>query len=145
MEAKICDDGSSVGRTGHNCAFQLCPEEVFPFIGAHENDIEAALGSIDGFAGVELVEAEGNGDITFRVIVSNDNIEALLDAFKEGFATAIHVPTERVTITHFTLDAGKKRETVWLVTLNVDEHESGAAVVKTSLITIMLVVGWLWI
>lgn len=26
MEAKICPDGSSVGRTGPNCEFSPCPE-----------------------------------------------------------------------------------------------------------------------
>lgn len=28
MEAKICPDGSAVGRTGPNCEFALCPEIV---------------------------------------------------------------------------------------------------------------------
>lgn len=27
MEAKICPDGSAVGRTGPNCEFAICPEE----------------------------------------------------------------------------------------------------------------------
>ncbi len=27
MEAKICPDGSSVGRTGPNCEFEKCPGE----------------------------------------------------------------------------------------------------------------------
>src|SRR4051812_22427583 len=26
MEAKLCPDGSSVGRTGPNCEFQACPD-----------------------------------------------------------------------------------------------------------------------
>ena len=26
-EAKICPDGSAVGRTGPNCAFAACPDE----------------------------------------------------------------------------------------------------------------------
>lgn len=28
MEAKLCSDGSDVGRTGPNCEFAKCPEEV---------------------------------------------------------------------------------------------------------------------
>jgi hypothetical protein len=28
MEAKLCPDGSAVGRTGPNCAFALCPGEL---------------------------------------------------------------------------------------------------------------------
>jgi hypothetical protein len=27
MEAKLCSDGSYVGRTGPNCEFAPCPEE----------------------------------------------------------------------------------------------------------------------
>jgi hypothetical protein len=27
MEAKICPDGSAVGRTGPNCEFSLCPDK----------------------------------------------------------------------------------------------------------------------
>ncbi len=30
MEAKLCPDGSSVGRTGPNCEFSLCPGEKAP-------------------------------------------------------------------------------------------------------------------
>jgi hypothetical protein len=30
MEAKLCDDGSSVGRTGPNCEFTACPENKLP-------------------------------------------------------------------------------------------------------------------
>ncbi|HEY4522467.1 MAG TPA: hypothetical protein VJH91_02425 [Candidatus Paceibacterota bacterium] len=30
QEAKMCPDGSSVGRTGPNCEFALCPGEVAP-------------------------------------------------------------------------------------------------------------------
>lgn len=28
LEAKLCPDGSSVGRTGHNCEFAPCPGEI---------------------------------------------------------------------------------------------------------------------
>ena len=28
MEAKLCPDGSAVGRTGPNCEFSKCPEVV---------------------------------------------------------------------------------------------------------------------
>ena len=30
MEAKLCPDGSTVGRTGPNCEFTACPEDVTP-------------------------------------------------------------------------------------------------------------------
>jgi hypothetical protein len=29
-EAKVCPDGSAVGRTGPDCAFAPCPEEAAP-------------------------------------------------------------------------------------------------------------------
>lgn len=28
MEAKLCADGSAVGRSGPNCEFEKCPEEL---------------------------------------------------------------------------------------------------------------------
>src|SRR6185295_15193176 len=30
LEAKLCPDGSSVGRTGPNCEFAACPDVVVP-------------------------------------------------------------------------------------------------------------------
>jgi hypothetical protein len=35
MEAKMCPDGSAVGRTGPDCAFAACPgETTLPGMGA---------------------------------------------------------------------------------------------------------------
>ena len=40
-EAKICTDGSAVGRSGPNCEFSKCPEEK---IGSEEYRIEKVTG-----------------------------------------------------------------------------------------------------
>lgn len=48
-EAKICSDGSSVGRTGPNCEFALCPT-LAPTKGNNEEKI------CGGFAGIECPE-----------------------------------------------------------------------------------------
>lgn len=42
MEAKLCSDGSYVGRTGPKCEFSLCPGEK------NEGDVSKTLGTLTG-------------------------------------------------------------------------------------------------
>lgn len=40
MEAKLCADGSAVGRVGQNCEFAPCPSEALCEGGACPNEVE---------------------------------------------------------------------------------------------------------
>ena len=40
LEAKLCPDGSAVGRVGQNCEFAPCPSEALCEGGACPNEVE---------------------------------------------------------------------------------------------------------
>src|SRR3989344_3915220 len=44
QDAKMCPDGSSVGRTGPNCEFAACPDEVMPMDDGTSVDENLILG-----------------------------------------------------------------------------------------------------
>jgi hypothetical protein len=50
MEAKICPDGSSVGRTGPNCEFAPCPESTTQESSSPENKTHVTCTETDRIA-----------------------------------------------------------------------------------------------
>lgn len=58
-EAKVCADGSTVGRTGPQCTFAACPEEVEGFVGeSHEQVDEGPVPQADKEVPVVMEEVE---------------------------------------------------------------------------------------
>jgi len=143
LEAKICDNGSTIGRNpARNCEFELCPGEVSPWVLYHKREVESHLMDHLQFKEVEILDVL-DSDILVRVI-SEPPTEESLDRFKEEFASAINVQDSRVSISGWTPLSEKRQESQWLVTVNVDEP-SPSSVVRASLMTLALLVGWLWI
>jgi hypothetical protein len=63
MEAKVCPDGTTVGRTGPNCEFPSCPKPAQPPVEEKpifEGDVEADMGVGDG----SQLSAEGRSCIS---------------------------------------------------------------------------------
>jgi hypothetical protein len=48
MEAKLCPDGSAVGRTGPNCEFAACPEAGTPLVEEGTKKDAGAAGTVTG-------------------------------------------------------------------------------------------------
>lgn len=76
MDAKICSDGSTVGRSGPNCEFTGCPvEEEFPIrygedaskIEEYRSDCENKMGVFDGCASACGPDAEMCMDVCSMV------------------------------------------------------------------------------
>lgn len=91
MEAKVCPDGSSVGRTGPNCEFTECPkinEEEYSFIAIEEGDLNIQQ-YFDYYVGIYK-----NGNLLKKVNITNTRIKPSLFALSPdkkyvAFKTAI--------------------------------------------------------
>ena len=53
-DAKLCPDGSAVGRTGPNCEFAPCPEIVVPV----SNSLDLGIGQTGEVEGVSIMPLE---------------------------------------------------------------------------------------
>ncbi len=65
MEAKLCPDGSSVGRTGPNCEFEACPQKI----STPPNPIQPSQGKcyVGGCSGQICSDKEGAvSDCSYR-------------------------------------------------------------------------------
>jgi len=79
QDAKLCPDGSSVGRTGPNCEFAACPEP--------EEDSE------------ETPAPEGESGISFQGEVLAGEESPLLDFNQADYETALQ--TDRLVVLYF--------------------------------------------
>lgn len=68
QEAKLCPDGSSVGRSGPNCEFDRCPSETRDEGARVMNWKEGVFGKAITLKGGETVIYEGGLELTLRSI-----------------------------------------------------------------------------
>lgn len=80
LEAKICPDGSSVGRTGPNCEFAPCPKADYSTITKGESNFKTYINSKMGYSlsypnNWVFVELITGGGATFKLV---DGTEVVL-------------------------------------------------------------------
>lgn len=131
MDAKVCPDGTSVGRTGSDCAFPACPAPNVSL-----PDIGIAYAVPDGFVSAELADplsiatyekpADGSlssASIVIRryAIIASSTALATIQKTAIGGASGLPVPTTAYSSTVI----GTKRFTV----VNIERFE---AVINTA-------------
>ena len=67
MEAKICPDGSSVGRSGPNCEFAQCPDQVADWKTYKNNEYGFELTLPDSWKNYSVVKETWKGWSVFEV------------------------------------------------------------------------------
>jgi hypothetical protein len=88
MEAKLCPDGSAVGRTGPNCEFTPCPK------------IDSLLSEIEARAIAEKSCIKGGKTLTAGIYNKNSKTwwyDANLNSVREGCNPACVVSEEKKT------------------------------------------------
>lgn len=98
MEAKICPDGSSVGRQGPNCEFAACPSFTPSDADGEELDMGVGDGSALSASGSACIAQGGawNPQYTECVGVSASQCQAIGGTFDECASACRHNPNAEV-------------------------------------------------
>lgn len=80
MEAKVCPDGSAVGRQGPNCEFAACPETINP---VPTTSVPAASNGSVQIANPASVNCKEKGG-TSEIITAPDGSQSSICKFPDG-------------------------------------------------------------
>ena len=89
MEAKICPDGSSVGRTGPDCAFSPCPTVTSPMVQPSLSPTPPQISTTDDKAAlIAMVKASEVARIGADANASTYTVSLIQGNYAQGMASA---------------------------------------------------------
>ena len=78
QEAKLCPDGSSVGRTGPNCDFATCPISVNDWKNYINNEYGFSINFPDSWKGYSVVKSTWTGHLINNYATTYTGVEIII-------------------------------------------------------------------